>query len=125
MSFEPVLNAVYEIVVTGSSPYDLAILFIIISVVCLSLLLSLTVLTPYLVSAKQAEEKKTSESEVENKYQLSPREYEYAQLMLEGYSNTEIAKKMIISSETAKTYRKKIYDKMDAHSINDVFNCLK
>lgn len=123
--FLGLLVVIIQIVLLQLFKNDIAVLSIIISVICLSLLLSLTVLTPYLASSKQTTEKKTDEQAVENKYQLTPREYEYALLMLEGYSNTEIAKKMVISSETAKTYRKKIYEKMDAHSINDVFNALK
>jgi len=52
-----------------------------------------------------------------NRYLLSPlsdREFELAQLLYEGITNTQIAEKLFISVNTVKTHLKNIYLKMDA-----------
>ena len=48
---------------------------------------------------------------------LSSREKEIVDLMINGFSNKEIAAKLFISENTVETHRKNIYRKTEAHSI--------
>lgn len=52
---------------------------------------------------------------------LSDRENEIVSFILMGYVNSEIAKHMYLSEETVKTYRKRIYQKLDIHSRRELF----
>ena len=48
-----------------------------------------------------------------NKLGISKRELEVLQLMAEGLSNQEIAKRLFVSLNTVKTHSSKIFEKMD------------
>ncbi len=54
--------------------------------------------------------------------QLSPRELEVLQLVVEGQSNPEIATTLALSPDTIKTYRKRIMQKLD---LNDLPSLVK
>lgn len=49
----------------------------------------------------------------ENKFGLSPREYEVLVLIASGYSYQEIADKLFVSLSTVKTHASNIFSKMD------------
>ena len=51
---------------------------------------------------------------------LSPREIEVARLLADGKSNKEIASALNISVRTVETYRKRIMEKLDIHSLVDL-----
>lgn len=48
--------------------------------------------------------------------QLSDREFELAQLLYEGITNTQVAEKLFITVNTVKTHLKNIYLKLDANT---------
>jgi two-component system NarL family response regulator len=48
---------------------------------------------------------------------LSCREKEIVQLMIDGYTNKQIATQLFISESTVETHRKNIYRKTEAHSL--------
>ena len=48
--------------------------------------------------------------------QLTKREYEVLNLLSLGYSNSDIAKILVISEHTVNDYTKKIYRKLDVHN---------
>jgi DNA-binding NarL/FixJ family response regulator len=52
--------------------------------------------------------------------QLSKREREVVKLIALGKSSKEIARIMVISHRTVDTYRKRVMDKLDLHSLADV-----
>jgi DNA-binding NarL/FixJ family response regulator len=54
--------------------------------------------------------------DVENKYNLSPREKDVLRLITQGASNEEIAKKLFISFFTVQTHVKNIFHKFDIHN---------
>ena len=58
----------------------------------------------------EAEEKETILS------QLTKREYEVLNYLSLGYSNSDIAKILVISEHTVNDYTKKIYRKLDVHN---------
>ncbi len=47
---------------------------------------------------------------------LTKREYQVLSLIAQGYSNSAIAKELVISEHTVNDYTKKIYKKLDVHS---------
>ena len=47
---------------------------------------------------------------------LSPREREVLKLIAEGYSNREIAEKLIISVNTVEVHRSRLMQKLDMHN---------
>ncbi len=47
--------------------------------------------------------------------QLSAREREILQLLVEGYSNNDIGDRLMLSPQSVKTYRKRIMQKLDLH----------
>lgn len=49
-------------------------------------------------------------------WNLTDREYEVLKLIIEGYSNSEIAKKLYISTHTIKAHIASIYEKTGIHS---------
>jgi len=51
---------------------------------------------------------------------LSKREREVIKLIAEGHSSKEIARLMVISPRTVDTYRKRLMDKLDLHTLADV-----
>ncbi len=57
----------------------------------------------------------TINEDVLNELGISKRELEVLQLMAEGLSNQEIAKKLFVSLNTIKTHSSKIFEKMDVH----------
>jgi DNA-binding NarL/FixJ family response regulator len=63
-----------------------------------------------------------------NRHLLNPfsdREFELAQLLYDGITNTQIAEKLFISVNTVKTHLKNIYLKMDATSRVEVIKQLR
>lgn len=57
--------------------------------------------------------------------QLSKREEQILQLMAEGLSNKQIAKKMFLQPQTVKNYVHIIFQKLDVHSRLDVIRSLR
>lgn len=51
---------------------------------------------------------------------LGPREREIVQLLAEGHSSPEIARKMHISTRTVETHRRNIMKKLDLHSVAEL-----
>lgn len=51
-----------------------------------------------------------------NIWNLTDREYEILKLIVEGYSNPEIATKLYVSTHTIKAHIATIYDKTGIHS---------
>ncbi|MFD1416628.1 response regulator [Oceanobacillus jeddahense] len=51
---------------------------------------------------------------------LSPREKEIMQLMVKGYSLTEIAEKLIISIKTVDTHKTRIFQKLNIHKKSEL-----
>ena len=49
-------------------------------------------------------------------WNLTDREYEVLKLIIEGYSNSEIAQKLYISTHTIKAHIASIYEKTVIHS---------
>lgn len=66
---------------------------------------------------KQYEPKKVISDQFLEKENLSKRELEIAQLLAQGFDNETIAKQLFISSHTVHTHRKRIFKKLDIHSI--------
>ena len=56
---------------------------------------------------------------------LSQQEGNLARLILEGYSEGQIAKEMNISLNTQKSYRKNLYSKLDIHSKRELFKLVQ
>jgi len=52
---------------------------------------------------------------------LSPQELRLAELILQGYTNSEIAKEMNLTIGTVKGYRKNLYSKLQIHSKKELF----
>ena len=52
---------------------------------------------------------------------LTKREKEITDLFLEGYTIDEIAHKLFISPKTARTHRARIYQKLNVHSLSELF----
>lgn len=55
------------------------------------------------------------ESELAPKVELTPRELEVLQLVVDGKTNVEIGKALFISSSTAQKHRQHLMDKLDIH----------
>ena len=47
---------------------------------------------------------------------FTAREYEVCELIIEGYTNREIAEKLIMSEHTVKSHKEKIYSKLNVHN---------
>ena len=47
---------------------------------------------------------------------LTKRELEVSQLIMEGYTNKQIAEKLFISTHTVKAVLENIYEKLDIHN---------
>lgn len=56
---------------------------------------------------------------------LSVQEENLAKLILQGYSESQIAKEMNITLNTQKSYRKNLYTKLNIHSKRELFNLLR
>ena len=57
---------------------------------------------------------------------LSPRQLEYVQLLSEGLSDKQIAKRMGISPGSARLYAHRIHEKLDVHNrIEVLMHCLR
>ncbi|MDO4531738.1 MAG: helix-turn-helix transcriptional regulator, partial [Bacillota bacterium] len=52
---------------------------------------------------------------------LSPQELRLAELILKGYTNSEIAESMHLTIGTVKGYRKNLYSKLQIHSKKELF----
>jgi DNA-binding CsgD family transcriptional regulator len=53
---------------------------------------------------------------------LTTREKEVLNLIIENYTTDSIAKELSITFETAKSHRKKIYQKLEVNSLVDLMN---
>jgi two-component system response regulator NreC len=58
--------------------------------------------------------------EVQQQQRLSERELEVLRLLLQGHTNTQIARQLRISVKTIETYRSRIYNKLELHSRADL-----
>ena len=58
----------------------------------------------------------TSASKINLVEPLSKRELDVLQLLANGYTNRQIAQKMVISLNTVKTHNSNIYSKLDANN---------
>ncbi|MFK7949618.1 MAG: LuxR C-terminal-related transcriptional regulator [Saprospiraceae bacterium] len=58
------------------------------------------------------------------KSSLSKREIEVMNLVIEGFDNQKIAKKLFISKHTVQSHRKNIFKKMDVHSVAELIKLL-
>ena len=92
------------------------------------------VLQPHLIYAFHTHPKETAEKAMEthssvvaealeeNSFdKLSPQELRLAELILQGYTNSEIAKEMNLTIGTVKGYRKNLYSKLQIHSKKELF----
>ena len=61
-----------------------------------------------------------SRTQTENDHRLSPRENEILRLLVEGYSNNEIAEKLVISTSTVYTHRNNIMTKLGLNSRHEL-----
>ncbi len=57
------------------------------------------------------------QTSTENRPQFSPKELEILRLISEGYSSLEIGKKLFLSVDTIKSYRKKLMIKFQARNV--------
>jgi two-component system NarL family response regulator len=51
---------------------------------------------------------------------LAPREREVLQLIAEGHSSRDVARRLHISAQTVETHRRNIMQKLDLHSVADL-----
>ena len=92
------------------------------------------VLQPHLIYAFHTHPKETAEKAMEthssvvaealeeNSFdKLSPQELRLAELILQGYTNSEIAEEMNLTVGTVKGYRKNLYSKLQIHSKKELF----
>lgn len=123
---------------------NLFALYCIYFVLALILMVAFYLLEPYFIYGwKNAIEKKNS-TKMENGFsiyieenkeetnlkiigveKLSVQEQNLAKLILQGYSESEIAKEMNITLNTQKSYRKNLYTKLNIHSRRELFKLLK
>jgi len=61
----------------------------------------------------------SEEYEETNDLELTPREYEIAQHIIQKYSSAEIAEKLFISINTVNTHKKSLYKKLNVSSKNE------
>lgn len=54
--------------------------------------------------------------------QLSKRETEVLQLIVQGYTSKQIAEQMQVQHETIRTYRKRIYAKLHVHNLVELMH---
>ena len=59
-------------------------------------------------------------SEVARQAALTPREEEVMALLVQGLSRGRIAARLVVSDETVKTHIKRIYGKLDVHSLREL-----
>jgi len=52
---------------------------------------------------------------------LTPREREILHLIIDGNTNTQIAKRLVLSSRTVELHRSRIMKKLDLHNQTDIF----
>jgi DNA-binding NarL/FixJ family response regulator len=64
--------------------------------------------------------RRVSESKSGHALVLTPREREVLQLMAEGSTTKEIAGRLGVSVKTIETYRKRIMDRLDLHSVAEL-----
>lgn len=76
----------------------------------------------YFFHTPAEEESTTLPIEFTNRFSLSNREQELLQLIIEGYTAKEIGEKMYISTQTAKNYRYRLYQKLDVRNKIDLIN---
>jgi DNA-binding NarL/FixJ family response regulator len=57
-------------------------------------------------------------------YNLSKREIEVLDLMIENFSNDDIAKKLFLGKETVKTHRKNLFRKLGVNNLLDLYKLL-
>jgi DNA-binding NarL/FixJ family response regulator len=62
----------------------------------------------------------SSQADASTQDRLGPREREIVQLLAEGHSSPEIARKMHISTRTVETHRRNIMKKLGLHSVAEL-----
>ncbi len=136
--------ALVHSVILESFRDNLSILYYVYLGISIFLMILFYLLEPYFVYGwkKTIEDKKISQSKKESAIyteekkeeskiellgmeRLSIQEQNLAKLILQGYSETEIAKEMNITLNTQKSYRKNLYTKLNIHSRRELFKLLK
>jgi DNA-binding NarL/FixJ family response regulator len=74
------------------------------------------------LKAKLNAKSKKHSNTIEN---LSNREFEIAQLLINGYGNLEISNKLEIQMSTVSTYKNRIFDKLDINNVVALSKLLK
>jgi DNA-binding NarL/FixJ family response regulator len=74
------------------------------------------------LKAKLNAKSKKHSNTIEN---LSNREFEIAQLLVNGYGNLEISNKLEIQMSTVSTYKNRIFDKLDINNVVALSKLLK
>lgn len=67
----------------------------------------------------------TNEWEKEQKVKLSEREFNILELSARGFTISEIAEKIFVSTDTVKFHRRKIFDKFNVQSISEALSYAK
>lgn len=100
--------------------------------ICLALIIAALVLPPKTIDASVLGIKSYMEtetalerlqrrcSEVATQHNLTERETEVMLLLAQGLSQTRIADELTVSTETVKTYSKRIYKKLGVHSLREM-----
>ena len=136
--------ALVHSVILESFRENLSILYYVYLVISIFLMILFYILEPYFIYSwkKTIEDKKISQSKKQSSIyteekkenakiellgmeKLSVQEQNLAKLILQGYSESEIAKEMNITLNTQKSYRKNLYTKLNIHSRRELFNLLK
>lgn len=136
--------ALVHSVILESFRENLSILYYVYLVISIFLMILFYILEPYFIYSwkKTIEDKKLSQSKKQSSIyteekkenakiellgmeKLSVQEQNLAKLILQGYSESEIAKEMNITLNTQKSYRKNLYTKLNIHSRRELFNLLK
>ena len=136
--------ALVHSVILESFRENLSILYYVYLVISIFLMILFYILEPYFIYSwkKTIEDKKISHNKKQSSIyteekkenakiellgmeKLSVQEENLAKLILQGYSESEIAKEMNITLNTQKSYRKNLYTKLNIHSRRELFNLLK
>lgn len=117
---------------------NIVMLYTVFLIIAVGATLFYLVIEPYLVASFEIQFAKMTESPTyAEKYtqevsftehlnanafdKISPRERELAELILLGYTNSEMAEKLGLTLGTIKVYRKNLYSKLQIHSKRELF----